>query len=142
MIYMKSKKVLFASCLVSMCGVVHAEAASTVTYKNQRGSVLVLEWHAQDKDTGTLSGTFSTAVGDCSQDMNVPVPISGFYNGNAIALSVNFPHCEQVVAMTGNTTKDKTRINTLWLDAHIAKEPMRADWNSNLIGSDFYKKEE
>lgn len=68
------------------------------------------------------------------------LPITGYFNGNAIAITVNFPHCKQVVAMTGNTTNDQGEIHTLWLDATQAKDPTGQDWNSNIVGADSYKK--
>lgn len=141
MINLKYKTLLFASCLICVGNFAYAANTPVAIYKNQRGSILKLKWHSQKQDTGSLSGTFTTAVGDCQKDMNVPVPISGFYNGNAITISINFPHCRQVVAMTGNVNKNKTQISTIWLDAYIAKDPLHKDWNTNLIGTDFYKKE-
>src|SRR5665213_934712 len=77
-------------------------ADQTVTFKNQRGSTLTLRFQPGINNTGALVGSFTTAVGNCQADVGVPMPVAGFYNGNAIAVTVNFPHCKQVVAMTGN----------------------------------------
>jgi hypothetical protein len=112
----------------------------TMTYQNQRGSLLTLSWQNETNDTGSLQGTFSTAVGNCKEDMNTPVPITGFYNGNAIAVTINFPHCKQVVAMTGHLSQNKNEIHTLWLDAAQAKDPTRSDWTANVAGADHYHK--
>lgn len=123
------------------CAYVTAYAApnSEISYKNQRGSVLKLVFNPGEQDnTGTLLGTFSTAVGNCEKDMNVPLPISGYYNGNAVTITVNFPHCKQVVAMTGNMTNDQ--LHTLWLDAYPVNQPRTNDWNSNIVGADSYKR--
>lgn len=136
----KLKIILISSCLICVGNYAYA-ANVTGIYKNQRGSVLKLEWQSRGKNVGSLSGTFTTAVGNCQKDMNVPVPISGFYNSNAITISINFPHCRQVVAMTGNVNTNKTKISTIWLDAHIARDPEHKDWNTNLIGTDLYKRE-
>ncbi len=118
----------------------YAAEDASVAYKNQRGSVLNLTMHAQSAETGTLSGTFTTAVGNCKTDMNVPVPIVGFYNGNVVALSINFPHCKQVVSMTGNLNADKTALSTLWLDANQVADPVHVGWNANIVGADQYSK--
>ncbi len=131
---------VFAIFFVSHCA--FAAAEQTVTYKNQRGSVLTLIWHAETKETGTLSGTFTTAVGNCKADVNVPMPISGFFNGNAIAITVNFPHCKQVVAMTGHLSANRDELATLWLDAMQAKDPAHKNWDANITGADYYQRVE
>ncbi len=111
------------------------------TYKNQRGSTMVLAFQPGDQaNTGTLSGTFTTAVGNCKADVGVPLPISGYYNGNAVTVTVNFPHCKQAVAMTGNISNDKSTLHTLWLDVAPVDDPRGSDWNSNIVGSDSYEK--
>lgn len=112
----------------------------SMTFKNRRGSLLVLTWHADLLNTGTLNGTFTTAVGNCKQDVGIPLPLLGFFNGNAISITVNFPHCKQVIAMTGNVTHDQTKIHMLWLDTNQAEHPLKRNWNSNVIGSDLYER--
>lgn len=135
-------KLFFSLAFCSLVGVQIAYAASeqTITYKNQRGSTMTLIFHQEEGSTGTLTGTFTTAVGNCKTDVGVPQPLSGYYNGNAIAVTFNFPHCKQVVAMTGNLLDGKNKIQTLWLDAQPAKDPHNKDWDSNIIGSDSYDK--
>ncbi len=120
---------------------VYATSEQILQYKNQRGSTVMLILH-QDKqeNTGTITGTFTSAVGDCKPDVGVPLPIFGFYNSNAITITVNFPHCQQVVAMTGNIINSQNQLHTLWLDAKPVNDPQGADWNSNIIGSDLYDK--
>ena len=120
---------------------IEAATNKTITYKNQRGSLMTLTWHHGTNDTGNLTGTFTTAVGNCQQDMNKPMPLQGYFNGNAIALTVNFPHCKQVVAMTGNLTADQNELKTLWFDTTQASDPSRKDWNSNIIGADYFKRQ-
>lgn len=119
---------------------VSAATDPSITYKNQRGSTMTLAWHADTDKTGSLSGTFTTAVGNCKEDVGVPLPLVGYFNGNAIAVTVNFPHCKQVVAMTGNVNKDQSNIHMLWLDANQADDPRGKNWNSNIIGSDSYER--
>lgn len=116
-------------------------AQESITYKNQRGSVLTLQWHKREDNTGTLTGTFTTAVGNCKQDMGVPVPVTGFYNGNSMALAINFPHCKQVVAMTGHFIDQNNELATLWLDAKQSDDPQRSNWEANICGADYYKKQ-
>lgn len=119
----------------------YAASDSTINYKNQRGSILTLVFHSgKQENTGTLSGTFTTAVGNCGTDKEVPLPISGYYNGNAVTVTVNFPHCKQVVAMTGNIANDRKTLHTLWLDAAPVDDPRGNNWNSNVVGSDSYDK--
>ena len=127
-------------CAILASHTVFAATDPTITYKNQRGSTMVLTWNAETKTTGTLTGKFTTAVGNCKEDMNVPLPLSGYFNGNVISVTINFPHCKQVVAMTGNVNGDQTGIHTLWLDANQANDPQGQNWNSNIVGSDVYQK--
>lgn len=117
-----------------------AAAEASITYKNQRGSVLRLNWHNTNQDTGMLTGTFTTAVGNCTKDIGVALPLTGYFNGNAVAVTVNFPHCKQVVAMTGNISDRQKEIYTLWLDAAQSTDPRGNNWNSNIIGSDTFKR--
>jgi Avidin family len=137
-----SNKLLFTLAFYSLSVAHVANAANDqmLTYKNQRGSKMTLIFHQGEGNTGTLEGTFTTAVGECKKDVGVPLPLSGYYNGNAIAVTVNFPHCKQVVAMTGNFLDGQNQIQTLWLDASQSKDPRHKDWNSNIIGTDFYNK--
>ena len=136
----KSKAMIAAVCIAGMG---HAAVAKTVSnttrYKNERGSILRLTWHAKGNDTGTVTGSFRTAVGDCKAEINKAVPVTGHYSGNAMALTINFPKCKQVIAMTGNVDATKTKIATLWLDAHATTDPQK-DWNSNIIGTDTFHK--
>jgi len=127
-------------CSVFLCHQVSAATDPSNTYKNQRGSTMTLTWHADTDNTGSLSGTFTTAVGNCKEDVGVALPLVGYFNGNAISVTVNFPHCKQVVAMTGNVNNDLSNIHMLWLDANQADDPRGKNWNSNIIGSDSYER--
>jgi hypothetical protein len=119
----------------------HAKCDQKATYVNQRGSNLELCYHKNhDGYTGNLSGTFTSAVGNCKADINNKLPISGFFNYNAVAIAINFPNCGQVVAMTGTITDNE--LHTIWLDAAKADDPVTKNWNSNVVGADYYKKVE
>lgn len=132
--------VMVAGCFFCL-SFANASSAQGMIYKNQRGSTMELVLHPQEGNTGTITGSFTTAVGNCKTDMGVPMPISGFYNGNAISVSVNFPHCKQVVAMTGHLLEENNALYTLWLDASQSADPMKKDWTANISGADYYKRE-
>lgn len=137
---LKNRVVLLSVLLVGVGSVAYAADTAETVYKNQNGSVLKLQFDSKDKNSGSLSGTFTTAVGNCKADINVPVPITGFYNGNAVSISINFPHCKQVVAMTGNFNKNNTQLTTFWLDTGVLKNSPHKDWNANTIGVDAFQK--
>jgi hypothetical protein len=138
----KVQKLFFALglCSLMLNNVAQAADHQMLIYKNQRGSNLALIFNPTEGNTGTLTGTFTTAVGNCAQDIGVPLPILGYYNGSALTVTVNFPHCQQVIAMTGNMSAQKDRIRMLWLDTSQVKNPDGINWSSNVIGADSYKK--
>ncbi|CAN5220266.1 hypothetical protein BH10PSE19_BH10PSE19_14320 [soil metagenome] len=138
-----SKNIIVSFVCYLLCAGFTANAAvdQSITYKNQRGSIMTLTWHSSTKNTGTLTGTFTTMVGKCAADVGVPVPLSGFFNGNAVAITFNFPHCQQVVAMTGHLTDQNNALSTLWLDATLSHDPIHKDWDANITGADYYKRE-
>lgn len=139
---MKLKFINIASGLIMLLASfsAHALCFQKVKYINQRGSILELCYHKNYKQdyAGNLSGTFISAVGNCEANMNKKMPISGFFNYNAIAVTINFPDCKQVVAMTGTVADDE--LHTIWLDASKAEDPTTKNWNSNIVGADSYKK--
>lgn len=107
-----------------------------IKFQNQRGSILEIQKEGDDK-AGKISGTFSTAVSskNCQGVIGKPQPITGFYNGNAVAITVNFPTCHAVVAFIGNFNSDN-KLDTLWLDGHQGSTSNTSDWNNRLIGHD------
>ncbi len=109
----------------------------TVTYKNQQGSTLTLTWHPEKNNTGTLNGLLSSKAAGCSQ--GVPAAVSGVFTGNAIAVTVNYPKCDKVLAMTGNVKNNNAELQILWLMTAQAKDYMR-DNVGNQIGIDTYTK--
>lgn len=122
-----------------ICGVLSQGVfAQALIFKNQRGSIMTLNLEPQEGNTGSITGSFTTAVGNCKADMRKPMPLKGFYNGNAISVSINFPHCQQVVAMTGHLLDSNQALTTLWQDATQANDPQNIDWRSNVFGADQY----
>lgn len=119
----------------------HAIAKSdhTITYKNQRGSVMVLEWHGDAAKAGNLTGTFTTAVG-CKENIGVPMPLTGYFNGNAISIAINFSACKATVGMTGKVSPGKNHIDTLWLTAYGTDGSPQKTWNTNIVGADSFEK--
>jgi hypothetical protein len=134
------KKLVLTLLSTALCTAIYADNLSEAVYKNQRNSELVLKWDSSKNDSGVLTGTFKTAVGDCKKDVGIPVPVTGYYNQNTITLSINFPHCKQVVSMVGNFNTSKDSLSTIWLNAKVAADSMHKDWNTNLIGMDTYQK--
>jgi hypothetical protein len=129
----------FALGLTFISSSAYAKCDQKASYLNQRGSTLELCYHnGHDVNTGDLSGTFTSAVGNCKADMNKQMPISGFFNYNAVAIAINFPNCGQVVAMTGTIAGDE--LHTIWLDAAKTDDAVVKNWNSNIVGADYYKK--
>lgn len=121
---------------------VYATTSNTqsITYKNQRGSTMTLNWQPGQNNTGTLTGTFNSAVGSCKTDMNKPMPLTGFYNGNAISVIVNFPDCKAIAAMSGTLSNKRDQLETLWILTEQSKDSASKNWNSNIIGSDSFQK--
>lgn len=116
-----------------------ASADYTITYKNQQGSTLTLTWHPEKSNTGILNGLLTTKGGSCSQGAGIPAAVSGVFTGNAVALTVNYPKCDKVVAMTGNVKNNNTELQMLWLVTSQAKDYMRDNAGVNL-GSETYVK--
>jgi ABC-type phosphate/phosphonate transport system substrate-binding protein len=140
---MKFSKIMLTGLLAAIAITSSYAATSgnqTITYKNQRGSTLVLNFVPTKNNTGNLTGTFTTLVGDCAANMGVPMPVTGYFNDNVVSLSINFPECNQSIAMTGHLTSNKAQLQTMWLDAAVVADPHNKDWNSTNIGTDFYKK--
>lgn len=132
----KSKLICSALLLV----IFNAQAQSPVVqYKNQRGSVIAMTLQDEGNNAGTLKGTFTTAVGNCQAEVGKPMALSGFYSGNAVTISVNYPKCKKTVAMTGHFSEDRSQLHTLWLVAEESNDPRGKNWNSNIVGADHYQ---
>lgn len=115
--------------------------AETFVLKNNRGSVLQLTKHFSNDhiNAGTITGTFTTAVArkHCKDVIGVPMPITGFFNGDAVSYSINYPTCKSVIATTGNFDT-KNNLHVLWIVTSQAENSETTDWNSRLVGHDDY----
>jgi hypothetical protein len=108
-------------------------------FMNQRGSKLTLVGHpGKVKNSGTITGTFTTAVGNCQSD-KVPMPLTGYYNGSALVAVVNYPQCGAIAVITGDLDKHDN-IRSLWMDVRNAPRVANKQWKANIIGADFYRK--
>jgi len=79
--------------------------------------------------SGTLSGTYKTAVG-CGAGKSRP--LTGFCNGYAVTFSVNWQECVSTTAWSG--TYNNGKLTTLW-QLVLAKQP---SWDSIMAGSDTF----
>jgi hypothetical protein len=136
------KNLLLSALFYSFCATpsVFAAQDSTITFKNQRGSTMILTWNDKEANSGTLTGTFNTAVGSCKADVGVPLPLVGYFNGNALTMTVNFPNCKKVAAMTANISQNKDKMHALWLVGNHSSDPQGKDWDSNIVGMDTYQR--
>jgi hypothetical protein len=108
---------------------------TTTTWKNQRGSTMVLT----NDGKGNLTGTYKTAVG-CKP--GVPRKLFGTINGSAITFIVNWEDCGSVTAWTGHFD-DRTnpkQIQTLWLLSIGTGGTAPSDFKTTLAGSDDFMK--
>ncbi len=133
----KIKMSLIASFFLS--STLMANPSAEYTFKNQRGSLMRFTMQAQGDKTGTIAGTFTSAVGDCPMELGKPMSLTGFYSGNALTIAVNYPKCKKTIAMTGHLSEDKKELNTLWLVAQDSTDPKGKHWNANIVGSDAYQ---
>jgi len=139
---MKNTVLLTVSTVLSLglfANMAMATNQPTETYKNQRGSVLVLERKATSANSGELMGMFTTAVASkrCQDLVGKSRPIKGYYTGNALSITVDYPSCGTVVSIIGNKNS-KNQINTIWVVANQAKHAQGQDWNTRYIGNDTY----
>ena len=84
---------------------------NTMTFKNQRGSILELNILSDNK----IDGYFTTAVASktCPQAIHKKRPITGYIVGNALTFTVVYPMCESVLSITGNIDKAQKTIDTI-----------------------------
>jgi len=109
----------------------------TGTWKNQHGSTL--ELHAVG---GTVSGQFSSGVGDDGQTLWVEV--SGRVLDDVITFNAVYPEYGIVVAWVGQHTVEEGvgRLQTHWIHATNLPDPQEKEWMwfSNRIGSDVFNR--
>lgn len=128
------KLALASSLLLVISNNVFADVSKDTGYKNQRGSSMDLIWNAD----GTLTGTFTTAVSQCKAALGKAAPVTGVYNGNAVALTVNYPECDSVLAMSGNVKKNRNEMNLHWFLTRQGEGSLQ-EWNTTTTGEDQYK---
>ncbi len=111
-------------------------ANETFTYKNTRGSELILQFSSDN----SLTGTFTTAVAskECQQAIGMKRPISGYTAKNAITFSVNYPECGSVVAFIGNIENNKMLIDTTALVAHPSSQIAKEGPGARMISHDVF----
>ena len=95
------------------------------TWVNELGS----EMTATIDAAGTISGTYTTAVGCGAGKAR---DLIGYCNGHAVTFSVNWQECASTSAWSG--TYENGKINTLW-QLVLAKEP---SWDSMVTGADTF----
>lgn len=91
-----------------------AGSKNSVTFKNEKGSILTLNWHGGTA-TGFLDGEFTAKTGVCEKDKLKAMAINGYYNGGLVTISINFLNCNQVMAMTGYVSKDRSKLEVMRL---------------------------
>lgn len=112
--------------------------SQVVEYKNQRGSVLSIQY----SDNNSITGSFTTAVAtkDCREAIGVKRPVIGYMAKNAISFSVNYPECGSVVAFAGNVEQNKSIIATTALIVHHSKDTAKNNASFAMISHDVFKK--
>jgi len=125
--------------LSAVSNAIYAASDHMISYKNQRGSIMALNFHpGKEVNEGTLDGTVKLAMGDPKKDTEIAFPLSGYYSGNAMAITISFLRSKQVTAMIGHFLDNKRTIQTLSLDALQTKNSHMEDWNSNIIRAGYY----
>ena len=110
----------------------------TISFKNQRGSILELNILADNK----IEGYFTTAVASktCTQAINKKRPITGYIVGNALTFSVVYPMCESVLSVSGNIDKAQKSIDTISILNKQADDITHQGPGARFIGHDSYTK--
>ncbi|MCW8397412.1 avidin/streptavidin family protein [Legionella sp. PATHC038] len=113
-------------------------AQKEVTYKNERGSILVLTDLADNK----IEGYFTTAVASktCPQAINQKRPITGYKVGNVLSFSVVYPMCESVLSVSGHFDKKEQNIDAISILNKQATDITHEGPGARFIGHDSYKK--
>ncbi len=138
---MKQYLAIFAVFLAPSISLAAGQSENTsLHYTNQRGSELTITLHKESRNAGTVTGTFKTAVAgkDCQRAVGKSESVTGFYAGNAITLSISYPHCGSAVAIVGNFDK-KNNIETMWMLAKQGRDSDGENWNNRLVGYDKYQ---
>jgi len=115
-------------------------ANKTVQFRNHHGSKFTVIGHKKGHLSGTFTGTFTSAVAlpHCSRIVNKARPITGFYNGNAISITVNYPSCGTILTWIGNVDR-KQNFHAMWLDTTQAADPHGKNFGSRTIGHEVFQ---
>ena len=136
---MNSKTIFYISIIASLLLTQAAFAEQdTMTFKNQRGSILELNILSDNK----IEGYFTTAVASktCPQAINTKRPITGYKVGNAITFSVVYPMCDSLLSFSGNFDKAQKSIDTISILNKQAADITQEGPGARFIGHDFYSK--
>lgn len=111
-------------------------ANETVTYKNERGSILKLQFNSDN----TVTGSFTTAVAskECQQAIGMKRPLVGFTAKNSITFSVNYPDCGAVLTFIGNVEDGKKLIDTTAMVAHPTVHIEKEGPGARMISHDVF----
>ena len=113
-------------------------APKEITYKNERGSILTLNFLADNK----IERYFTTAVASktCPQAINQKRPITGYMVGNVLSFSVVYPMCESVLSVSGHLDKNLHAIDAISILNKQASDITHEGPGARFIGHDSYKK--
>lgn len=123
----KASAALIAGCLFA-ASPVNAQTCqfpSGRIWKNELGSLMTVNVNS----SGTLSGTYTTAVGCGAGKARALI---GYCNGYAVTFSVNWQECASTTAWSG--TYSNQTLTTLW-QLVLAQQPA---WNSIIAGTDTF----
>ncbi|AUH71726.1 Avidin family [Legionella sainthelensi] len=113
-------------------------AEKSITFKNERGSILELNILSDNK----IEGYFTTAVASktCPKAIDQKRPITGYMTGNALSFSVVYPMCESVLSVSGHFDKDQKTIDTISILNKQSNDITREGPGARFIGHDSYKR--
>jgi len=132
--------IFFALLIVSTLIYAAASRDYTVTYKNQAGSTFILTWHPERSDYGTLDGTFMSAKSVCRKAGDLPAQVNGVFSGNSVAMTISFPKCNKVIAISANVDKTAGSLQTLWVVPSKTTQQAFDSDGSNVISADSFVK--
>lgn len=128
-------KLLTAACLLLNVGLCCASniqplQGNSGTWKNQRGSILSLQFLSG----GALTGTFTNeAPGSCQGSLGIAERVYGTYDASVISFVVDFPQCSASTTWNGHISADHRFIDTMWL---VSVDGPLSSWNNNYAGHD------
>ncbi len=132
---MQLKNICFTAICLSIISQNIFAADDSLTFKNQRGSVLHLTIHSDN----TLDGYFTTAVASksCQQYIGKKRPIMGYIVKNALTVSASYPECG-VLTYIGHINENQKMIDVTAVVAHPS-QPSTKEWNdAKMLGHDVF----